>query len=95
MIINSTSLVDHNYKLYDYWGKLVKFICLLLCTGRDPCEGNVCGRGFCFVTDNSTFGYECECEDGWRQARYVEDGGFLKFLPCVVPNCEIFSSYFV
>ncbi|XP_073123840.1 uncharacterized protein [Henckelia pumila] len=59
-------------------------------SGGNPCEGNVCGRGSCFVTDNSTFGYECECEDGWRQARYEQDnGGFLKFLPCVVPNCTI------
>ncbi|KZV40753.1 hypothetical protein F511_25605 [Dorcoceras hygrometricum] len=55
--------------------------------GGNPCEGNVCGRGNCFVTDNSTFGYECECEDGWRQA--PDDGGFLKFLPCVLPNCTI------
>ncbi|XP_073277067.1 uncharacterized protein [Primulina huaijiensis] len=57
--------------------------------GGDPCQGNVCGRGFCSVTDNSTFGYECDCEDGWRQARYDEDGSFLKFLPCVIPNCTI------
>ncbi|XP_051129146.1 uncharacterized protein LOC127250038 [Andrographis paniculata] len=52
------------------------------------CEENssVCGKGKCLKSDNSSFGFICECEDGWRQARAGHEQ-FFAFLPCVVPNC--------
>ncbi|KAL6581710.1 hypothetical protein OROMI_005724 [Orobanche minor] len=37
------------------------------------------------VSSNSTFGYECECDSGWKQAG-SQDDEYLKFLPCVIPN---------
>ncbi|KAI3472498.1 hypothetical protein Pfo_031265 [Paulownia fortunei] len=54
----------------------------------DACEETVCGRGTCLPSNNSTFGFECECEPGWQQAR-LEDDDYLKFLPCVIPNCTL------
>ncbi|XP_073046941.1 uncharacterized protein [Primulina eburnea] len=54
----------------------------------NACEENLCGKGNCTVSKNGTFGYECACERGWRQAR-SEDDDDLKFLPCVIPNCTL------
>ncbi|KAL8490893.1 hypothetical protein ACS0TY_022773 [Phlomoides rotata] len=55
----------------------------------DVCQGpGVCGMGRCVHVTNNTLGFVCECELGWRQARLQEDE-FLKFLPCVIPNCTI------
>ncbi|KAG8370259.1 hypothetical protein BUALT_Bualt14G0098300 [Buddleja alternifolia] len=54
----------------------------------NACEENVCGRGHCVASTNSNFGFECECEAGWKQARPDNDDN-LKFLPCVVPNCTL------
>ncbi|KAL0284621.1 UNVERIFIED_CONTAM: hypothetical protein Scaly_2845100 [Sesamum calycinum] len=56
----------------------------------NPCRENVCGKGSCVTTENSTFGFECECQHGWKQAR-SQDDEYLKFLPCVIPNCESLS----
>ncbi|XP_051127880.1 uncharacterized protein LOC127249217 [Andrographis paniculata] len=55
--------------------------------GEGTCSDSVCGKGKC-VTKNSTFGFECKCEAGWRQARSDDADGF-KFLPCVIPNCTM------
>ncbi|CAD5327931.1 unnamed protein product [Arabidopsis thaliana] len=41
-----------------------------------------CGKGKCKAPSNTTFMYECECEDGWKQFDQ-----HLKFLPCITPNC--------
>ncbi|XP_027118201.1 uncharacterized protein [Coffea arabica] len=51
------------------------------------CDKMECGKGTCKRSQNSTLGFVCECDDGWKQASlplfHVDD---LKFLPCVVPN---------
>ncbi|PIN07606.1 hypothetical protein CDL12_19823 [Handroanthus impetiginosus] len=54
----------------------------------DVCNETVCGRGTCMPTLNTTFGFECECEDGWAQSR-PQGFEYLNFLPCVVPNCTL------
>ncbi|XP_011090679.1 uncharacterized protein LOC105171307 [Sesamum indicum] len=54
----------------------------------NPCRENVCGKGSCVTTNNSSFGFECECQHGWIQAR-SQDDDHLKFLPCVIPNCTL------
>ncbi|KAL3828764.1 hypothetical protein ACJIZ3_017566 [Penstemon smallii] len=54
----------------------------------DPCHENVCGRGDCIPSEDSTFGFECECQPGWRQARSDTDANF-RFLPCVIPDCTL------
>ncbi|KAL8048006.1 hypothetical protein ABFX02_07G035700 [Erythranthe guttata] len=56
--------------------------------GDNACKENLCGKGNCVTTNNSTFGFECQCEHGWKQAR-SQDDDFLAFLPCVVPNCTL------
>ncbi|PIN17779.1 hypothetical protein CDL12_09554 [Handroanthus impetiginosus] len=52
------------------------------------CRENICGKGKCVASNNSTFGFECNCEPGWKQAR-PDDDEHSKFLPCVIPNCTI------
>ncbi|ESQ56101.1 hypothetical protein EUTSA_v10026216mg [Eutrema salsugineum] len=46
------------------------------------CQEVECGKGKCKPSSNTTFMYECECENGWKQFDH-----HLKFLPCVTPNC--------
>uniref|UniRef100_A0A1J3J2P8 Uncharacterized protein n=1 Tax=Noccaea caerulescens TaxID=107243 RepID=A0A1J3J2P8_NOCCA len=46
------------------------------------CKEVECGKGKCKASSNSTFMYECECDNGWKQF-----DGNLKFLPCIIPNC--------
>lgn len=67
----------------------VKEVKISLLAGN-ACQEDVCGRGTCVVSNSSNFGFECQCESGWRQAR-SEDDNELSFLPCVVPNCQFFS----
>ncbi|KAL3626320.1 hypothetical protein CASFOL_029869 [Castilleja foliolosa] len=55
---------------------------------HDPCGESVCGKGNCVVSNRSNFGYACECDSGWKQARSQDDQN-LMFLPCVIPNCSI------
>lgn len=52
----------------------------------DACKKVECGKGKCKAS-NSSFFYECECDPGWTQTRSKNDDS-LKFLPCIVPNCE-------
>ncbi|XP_010449999.1 PREDICTED: uncharacterized protein LOC104732162 isoform X1 [Camelina sativa] len=47
------------------------------------CNEVECGKGKCKASSNTTFMYECECEDGWKQFDHN-----LKFLPCIAPNCS-------
>ncbi|XP_059293364.1 uncharacterized protein LOC132046672 [Lycium ferocissimum] len=54
---------------------------------ENVCKEMNCGKGTC-KSSNSTFGFACECEPGWRQTR-SENDNFFKFLPCVVPNCTM------
>ncbi|KAH6821613.1 hypothetical protein C2S53_016723 [Perilla frutescens var. hirtella] len=56
--------------------------------GDEACKSNVCGKGSCVASNTSSFGFECECERGWKQAR-AEGDQFFKFLPCVIPNCTL------
>ncbi|CAI9118391.1 OLC1v1019957C1 [Oldenlandia corymbosa var. corymbosa] len=55
----------------------------------DVCKSsNPCGKGTCKSSNETTFGYECVCDAGWKQTRSEKDND-LKFLPCVVPNCTL------
>lgn len=56
--------------------------------GGDVCKSAECGKGTCKPSNDSNFGFACECADGWKQARPEHDDG-LKFLPCVIPNCTL------
>ncbi|KAI9195261.1 hypothetical protein LWI28_013335 [Acer negundo] len=56
----------------------------------DVCKKVECGKGKCKVSMNSSFLYECECDPGWNQTLSKhDDGGFVKLLPCIVPNCTL------
>ncbi|XP_073224183.1 uncharacterized protein [Cicer arietinum] len=55
----------------------------------DVCKEVECGKGTCKASTNSTFSFECECDQGWKQALDSNDNGGLKFLPCIVPNCTM------
>ncbi|XP_075488277.1 uncharacterized protein LOC142527381 [Primulina tabacum] len=50
-------------------------------------ESDLCGKGNCLASNNSAFGYKCECDSGWKQSGDTGDES-LKFLPCVIPNCS-------
>lgn len=52
----------------------------------EVCNEIECGKGSCKASANSSVGYVCECEDGWKQARFDKDDN-LNFMPCVIPNC--------
>lgn len=72
-------------------------IYIIIYIGGGVCEESVCGRGECVPLDNTTIGFACECEPGWRQALPQYDE-YPRFLPCVIPNCKfclstIFSCY--
>ncbi|XP_027116336.1 uncharacterized protein [Coffea arabica] len=56
--------------------------------GGDVCKSAECGKGTCKPSNDSNFGFACQCDDGWKQARLEHDDG-LKFLPCVIPNCSL------
>lgn len=57
---------------------------------EDGCKDVACGQGICKPSNNSTIPYECECSPGWKQvANFDDDNGFLKTLPCVIPNCTL------
>ncbi|PHT62141.1 hypothetical protein T459_34023 [Capsicum annuum] len=55
---------------------------------ENACKAVNCGKGSCKASSNSTFGFACECDAGWRQTR-SENDHFFKFLPCVIPNCSV------
>ncbi|KAK1309959.1 hypothetical protein QJS10_CPA08g00305 [Acorus calamus] len=48
----------------------------------EMCKHVECGQGTCMSSINETFGYICECDQGW--SRYA---GNLSYMPCVIPNC--------
>ncbi|XP_020587437.1 slit homolog 2 protein [Phalaenopsis equestris] len=50
------------------------------------CNAVYCGKGSCKVSENSSFGFSCQCNPGWTQF-HIED--HLSFLPCLIPNCSI------
>lgn len=61
---------------------------------EDGCKDVACGQGICKPSNNSTIPYECECSPGWKQvANFDDDNGFLKTLPCVIPNCKSTNSW--
>ncbi|BFG13943.1 hypothetical protein CerSpe_002170 [Prunus speciosa] len=57
----------------------------------DVCKRVECGKGTCKPSSNSTFLFECECEPGWKQTS-SNHTDHLKFLPCVIPQCNLNSS---
>lgn len=54
----------------------------------DVCKEVECAKGTCKPSKNSTFFFECECDQGWKQALSNTETD-LKFLPCIVPNCTL------
>ncbi|XP_027367196.1 uncharacterized protein LOC113873324 [Abrus precatorius] len=54
----------------------------------DVCKEVECGKGTCKASKNSTFFFECECDQGWKQSLSKDEDG-LTFLPCIVPNCTL------
>jgi hypothetical protein len=54
----------------------------------DVCKEVECGKGTCKLSKNSTFPFECECDQGWKKAFDSNDDGGMKFLPCIIPNCK-------
>ncbi|KAI3513552.1 hypothetical protein L1887_20888 [Cichorium endivia] len=56
---------------------------------EDACNDVKCGQGTCKPSGNSTIPFECECSPGWKQVANTDDDHFLKFLPCVIPNCTL------
>lgn len=56
----------------------------------DVCKDVECGKGMCKASSNSAFFFECECQPGWKQTSSGHTD-HLKFLPCVIPNCNTFS----
>lgn len=55
------------------------------------CKDVACGKGKCKTSFNHSIGYRCECDPGWKQIVSDDngDGGNLRFLPCVIPNCTV------
>ncbi|KAL6575849.1 hypothetical protein OROHE_000320 [Orobanche hederae] len=77
------------FKVYSVTANIsIPFLSPLL-GNNNPCRESVCGKGNCVVSSNSTFGYECECDSGWKQVAGSQDDDYLKFLPCVIPNCTL------
>lgn len=56
---------------------------------EDACNNVKCGQGTCKPSSNITIPFECECSPGWKQLATTDDDHFLKFLPCVIPNCTL------
>ncbi|KAJ0974091.1 hypothetical protein J5N97_016056 [Dioscorea zingiberensis] len=50
------------------------------------CDAVECGKGTCQTSTNHTFGFICECNQGWTHFLH---GDHFKFLPCIIPNCSI------
>ncbi|KAK8949604.1 hypothetical protein KSP39_PZI005157 [Platanthera zijinensis] len=50
------------------------------------CKTVYCGKGSCKVAEDTTFGFQCECDSGWTQF-HIED--HFRFLPCLMPNCSM------
>lgn len=73
---------------------------VLWCVATDEvCKAVECGKGTCKPSNDSSLFFECECDPGWMQTRPAHDD-HLKFLPCVIPNCEslflfISASFFI
>ncbi|XWS64675.1 hypothetical protein CRYUN_Cryun05aG0023400 [Craigia yunnanensis] len=54
------------------------------------CDEVECGKGTCKANISYPLGYICECDSGWKRARYDNDSDDdIKFLPCVIPNCTL------
>nr|XP_011462450.1 PREDICTED: uncharacterized protein LOC101294746 [Fragaria vesca subsp. vesca]XP_011462451.1 PREDICTED: uncharacterized protein LOC101294746 [Fragaria vesca subsp. vesca] len=54
----------------------------------DVCKDIECGKGTCKPSSSSTFFFECQCDSGWKQTTENSTDHF-KFLPCVIPNCNL------
>nr|XP_011462532.1 PREDICTED: uncharacterized protein LOC101297532 [Fragaria vesca subsp. vesca] len=54
----------------------------------DVCKDIECGEGTCKPSSSSTFFFECQCDSGWKQTTENSTDHF-KFLPCVIPNCNL------
>ncbi|PPD93521.1 hypothetical protein GOBAR_DD09550 [Gossypium barbadense] len=61
------------------------FISNLQLDAVNACAIVNCGKGSCQDTDNSSFGFQCNCYSGWNQFQV----GSLIFPPCIVPNCTL------
>lgn len=61
---------------------------IILFVAEDVCKEVKCGKGICKPSDNMSVPFECECSPGWKQVATSNDDQYLKFLPCVIPNCK-------
>lgn len=68
--------------------KKCKFI--MLARADLLCRWVQCGEGKCVASNATLFGFDCECNAGWKQIEI----DFIVLPPCIVPNCTFFSSYF-
>lgn len=55
---------------------------------EELCNEVECGKGSCVVNTSATFGFECQCNAGWKRTRLDNEDDY-KFLPCVIPNCSV------
>ncbi|XP_050374126.1 uncharacterized protein LOC126791707 [Argentina anserina] len=55
----------------------------------EVCKGVECGKGTCKPSSSSTFFFECQCDPGWKQIISENSTDHFKFLPCVIPNCDL------
>lgn len=69
------------------------FCCLsfFLGTTEQLCQDVECGKGKCVSNSSYPFNFICKCDAGWKRTR-LDNEDDLKFLPCVIPNCEFLSS---
>ncbi|KAJ6812156.1 slit-like protein 2 protein-like isoform X2 [Iris pallida] len=54
------------------------------------CDTVKCGEGSCEVSLNHSLGFICKCNQGWSQLHL---GDHFKFLPCIIPNCNLSLSH--
>ncbi|KAK1271788.1 hypothetical protein QJS04_geneDACA007510 [Acorus gramineus] len=77
-----------NLQIYSQF--LIRFacvlvLCLVLVVTDEICNKSVeCGKGTCKSSMDFTFGFACECDQGWSQF-----SDKFRYLPCVVPNCTM------
>lgn len=59
------------------------------------CKQVNCGKGTCKASGNGSYSFECDCDSGWRQTLSDDDDdddGHFKFLPCIIPKCNLTHS---
>ncbi|XP_076917922.1 uncharacterized protein LOC143578144 [Bidens hawaiensis] len=82
MTVSSIFLLSLLFLLLQPWSTIVT-------TAENDVYNQVnCGQGICKPSNTTTSPYECECSHGWKQLANTSNQ-YLKFLPCVIPNCTL------